>query len=166
MHYKKTLLLIGIGASMISAAACAKLEQTSVTSEKQVAVSEEPTPISQEGIASVAEASVKKITKKKQSTSSKISTPVVKRISMTASNFSFSPSTLSVKKGDTVILTIKGQEGTHGLAIPDFKVSKQITEGDTVTVQFIADKTGTFIFFCNIPCGEGHNKMKGTITVS
>ena len=34
-----------------------------------------------------------------------------------------------------------------------------------VAVEFVADKTGTFQFRCNLPCGSGHTNMKGTIVV-
>jgi cytochrome c oxidase subunit II len=29
----------------------------------------------------------------------------------------------------------------------------------------VPDKTGTFIFVCDVFCGSGHERMQGTITV-
>lgn len=34
-----------------------------------------------------------------------------------------------------------------------------------VTVEFIADKIGTFIYYCNVPCGEGHSSMGSKLIV-
>lgn len=187
MNNAKKLLCIGIGAAAIMLAGCSKSEQLAVSPStpepSETVVSNEPEAQTAEAnVAVETEASVQKIAKKTPSTKtvpiktsvtstsktspSTTSAPTTKHISMTAANFAFSPSNISVKKGDTVILTITGKEGAHGIAIPDFKISKAITEGGTVIVQFTADKTGIFNFFCNIPCGSGHKDMKGTITVS
>lgn len=88
-----------------------------------------------------------------------------KQFTVTATNFTFAPSIITVKKGDQVTLTMVGKEGDHGLAIPAFGVSKTFNQGETVTVSFTADKTGSFPFFCNVFCGEGHRDMKGTLIV-
>ena len=89
----------------------------------------------------------------------------VREITMTAQNWEFIPSVIRVNEGDIVKLTISTIEGSHGLAIPDFGVNQQLNQGETVTVQFTADKKGTFTFFCNVPCGSGHRDMKGQLIV-
>ena len=88
-----------------------------------------------------------------------------KKISMVMTDFTVTPSTVTVKKGDKVTITLSAKEGDHGLSIPAFNVSQAINEGKTVTVSFVADKTGSFPFFCNVFCGEGHRDMKGTLIV-
>jgi cytochrome c oxidase subunit 2 len=35
-----------------------------------------------------------------------------------------------------------------------------------VTVEFVADKAGTFTFSCSVYCGKGHRGMKGELVVS
>jgi cytochrome c oxidase subunit 2 len=32
-------------------------------------------------------------------------------------------------------------------------------------VRFVPDKTGTFRFFCDVFCGDGHEDMSGSIKV-
>lgn len=80
-------------------------------------------------------------------------------------NFAFMPSTLSVKKGDTVKITFKNTGGFHDLVIDEFNVrTKQIQTGEE-TVEFVADKAGSFEYYCSV--GEHRTMgMKGTLTVT
>ncbi len=89
----------------------------------------------------------------------------VKEFAITATNFQFAPSTITVKKGDRVKITLTNSEGIHGIAIPDFGVNIQPGDAQTATAEFTADKTGAFEFRCNIPCGPGHKEMTGTLVV-
>lgn len=91
--------------------------------------------------------------------------PAIVSVSVQASQFTFSPSTITVNKGDTVRMTVTSADVNHGLSIPAFGVSKSIDAGATVTVEFVADKTGEFPFFCSVFCGEGHGQMRGTLIV-
>ncbi len=100
-----------------------------------------------------------------ESSSTSVSSGSVKTFTIDVSSYAFSPSTLTVNKGDTVTLTLKGVSGSHGFALPDFGVSESVQAGDVVTVTFFADKAGTFSYFCNVPCGSGHTQMRGTLTV-
>jgi cytochrome c oxidase subunit II len=98
-------------------------------------------------------------------TGSTASTSTTKTFTMTASQFAFDPSTITVNKGDTVVIKVKSTDVTHGFALPDFGIDQKLEPNNEVTITFVADKTGTFTFFCNVPCGVGHREMKGTITV-
>ena len=94
------------------------------------------------------------------------STGNVKEFTMTAKQWEFVPDTITVNKGDTVKLNIESVDVAHGIAIPEFGVSnKDLVPGKTVNVEFVADKTGTFNFFCNVQCGSGHGGMRGTLLV-
>ncbi|MBI2410549.1 MAG: cupredoxin domain-containing protein [Candidatus Kerfeldbacteria bacterium] len=88
-----------------------------------------------------------------------------KTFTIEASQFTFSPSTITVKKGDTVTLNLKSNDTTHGFSLPDFNISETLTPGKTVTVEFVADKAGTFSFACNVVCGAGHTEMTGSLVV-
>jgi len=99
-------------------------------------------------------------------TTSQQSTGEVKEFRITARQFEFSPSTIQVNKGDRVRIIAETADVNHGLAIPDFKVDLLLEPGKPQTVEFVADKTGTFTFFCNVPCGEGHREMTGTLIVN
>ena len=84
---------------------------------------------------------------------------------MTASQWKFEPNTVTVKQGDTVRLQIQDIDVTHGFSLPTFGVNKQLEVGKTTTVEFVADKKGTFTFACSVFCGTGHSSMTGKLVV-
>jgi len=86
-------------------------------------------------------------------------------VSMRAFQFGFDPATITVNKGDTVVLHITSEDVTHGFAISEFNVNTQIPAGQTVDVEFVADRPGTFRFFCSVICGSGHADMAGQLVV-
>jgi len=94
------------------------------------------------------------------------STGEVKEFVMTAKQWEFIPGTIEVNKGDTVRLKITSADVTHGFSINEFGINKKIEPGQTVEVEFTADKQGTFTFYCSVPCGEGHGQMKGKLIVN
>ncbi len=75
----------------------------------------------------------------------------VKQFTVVAQNFAFAPGEIRVKKGDTVKLTLQNQDGFHDLVIDEFNVrTPRIGQGQTADVQFVADKTGTFQYYCSV----------------
>ena len=90
----------------------------------------------------------------------------VKEIEITAKNWEFDPSVITVNKGDKVRLRVKSLDVAHGISIPDFVVNLKVNSGEEATAEFVAGKTGTFDFRCNVYCGEGHGDMKGTLVVN
>ncbi|MEW6722081.1 MAG: cytochrome c oxidase subunit II [Candidatus Micrarchaeota archaeon] len=87
-------------------------------------------------------------------------------IDVTAKQFEYSPSTITVKKGDRVRLRLTSEDVTHGFSLPEFGLSATIEPGKTTEVTFTPDKAGTFTFQCNMFCGSGHQGMKGTLIVT
>lgn len=92
-------------------------------------------------------------------------TQAVKEFTMTASQWKFEPNTINVNQGDTVKLQITDIDVTHGFSLPTFGINKQLDAGKTTTVEFVADKKGTFTFACSVFCGSGHSGMNGKLVV-
>lgn len=90
----------------------------------------------------------------------------VKEFTMTAKQWSFDPGTITVNKGDRVKLTVTSVDVAHGFALPDFKINERLDPGKTVVIEFVADKTGTFTFYCSVSCGSGHRDMAGKLIVN
>ena len=90
---------------------------------------------------------------------------VVKEFALTAEKWDFSPSTITVNKGDRVEFMIQSIDVAHGIKIDAFDVNSRLEPGQTTTVEFVADKAGTFSFYCNVFCDDGHSGMKGTLVV-
>lgn len=96
----------------------------------------------------------------------KENTGAVKEISVTAKQWEFDPNPIIVNKGDKVKLSIKSIDVAHGFSLPDFGINAKLEPGKTEIVEFVADKSGKFTFFCSVVCGSGHQDMKGTLIVN
>jgi heme/copper-type cytochrome/quinol oxidase subunit 2 len=90
----------------------------------------------------------------------------VKTIDVTASRFQFEPATIAVAQGDRVRLRLHSADRSHAFAIKAFRVNALIPGGgETIVVEFVADRAGTFPFTCAEYCGTGHSRMKGSLIV-
>jgi len=90
----------------------------------------------------------------------------VQKITVVGTEFAFSPSSFTLKKGQTVEITFKNNgQFSHNLSIADLNVkTKTIQPGEEDTFQFTPDKTGQFAFLCTVP-GHADKGMKGILTV-
>ena len=112
------------------------------TSVKSPAVVAEPTPVSNFVMPTSIPLTLPTIAP--TSTPSAI-TSANKTFVVEAKDFSFSPTTIKVKVGDTVVVTFKNTQGLHDFVISGFDVTtNQIGEGDEEEVEFVANKKGTF----------------------
>ncbi len=74
-----------------------------------------------------------------------------------ASDFKYSQKEIRVKKGDKVKIILNVVQGFHDLSIPEYNVkTKRMKAGSQETIEFIADKQGSFEYFCTL---EGHKAM-------
>jgi cytochrome c oxidase subunit 2 len=89
----------------------------------------------------------------------------VREIKMTARKYEFAPDTVTVKKGDHVKLIITALDRDHGFKLEAFGINQKLIKGDPTTIEFTADKAGTFPFKCSEFCGLGHGRMKGKLIV-
>jgi len=92
-------------------------------------------------------------------------TGAVHEIHVTASKYKFDPGEIHVKKGETVKLILTATDHDHGIKLDEFHINQKIQKGTPATVEFVADKAGTFSFKCSVFCGIGHGGMKGKLIV-
>jgi plastocyanin len=89
----------------------------------------------------------------------------VKEFTVTGSSFNFSPKVITVKKGDTVKINFVNSGGMHDWRIDEFNAStKVINGGQTDSVTFLADKAGSFEYYCSVGTHRQMG-MKGTLIV-
>lgn len=94
-----------------------------------------------------------------------IAQPEVKTFTLVAKNFSFSVPEIRVKKGDTVKVILQNESGFHDFVLDEFNVrTKQTNSGETAEVQFLADKTGEFEYYCSVGSHRAMG-MKGKLIV-
>jgi len=110
------------------------------------------------------------------------STEGVQVITVTAKKYEFDPSPIRVKQGTKVRLNITATDHNHGFKISPFpdggdksgdpglvfsspQDCTKIEKGQSVTVEFVAQKAGTYSFRCCVVCGFHHHAMKGELIV-
>ncbi len=76
----------------------------------------------------------------------------VKEFVVEGSNFKFLPATITVNKGDTVKVIFKNTGGFHDFVVDEFAgaKTKQIGANAEETIEFVADKAGTFEYYCSV----------------
>ncbi len=72
---------------------------------------------------------------------------------------------LRVARGDTVSIKLTSTDVVHGLYLDGYGLSVESEPGQTATLTFIANHSGTFRFRCNVTCGAMHPFMIGSLTV-
>lgn len=90
----------------------------------------------------------------------------VRQITIEAGSFYYKPNVITVKKGEKVQIVLSSKDMVHDFQIDELNVKGPMTKsGETSTVEFTADKVGTFEYYCSV--GQ-HRKMGqvGTITVT
>lgn len=73
--------------------------------------------------------------------------------------------TLTVHKGNRVVIELRTLDIVHGFAVDEFNVNAYIIPGQVATVSFVADRVGNFTYYCNVFCGVGHPYMHGVLQV-
>jgi cytochrome c oxidase subunit 2 len=92
--------------------------------------------------------------------------PAPRVIKVSARRFVFTPSEIALKKGEPVAFELTTEDVFMGMNVPDFGVRSDIVPGKVMRLSFTPDKAGTFIFLCDVFCGDGHETMSGKLTVT
>ena len=84
---------------------------------------------------------------------------------VTAQRYSFEPATLEVHQGDVVGVTIQSADIPHSFTIDEYRISKRAGADAGVTVEFLADRVGSFTIYCSLTAEEGCRSMQGVLIV-
>ncbi len=74
------------------------------------------------------------------------------------------PVKLAVHKGHKVELKVTNtaKDKQHGFSVDAYNVHEVINPGDTTTVKFKADKSGTFVVYCQLHPTHGKSELDVT----
>ncbi|WP_339170196.1 Sec-dependent nitrous-oxide reductase [Anoxybacillus sp. FSL W8-1294] len=79
------------------------------------------------------------------------------------------PDVIEVNEGDKVFIHLtnidRDEDITHGFAINKYNLNIEIQPGQTNTVEFVADKAGTYPIYCTNFCSALHQEMTGYLLV-
>jgi len=88
-----------------------------------------------------------------------------REVSVAASRFEFTPDTVKAKVGESLTFVLTSLDRIHGFKMPEFGIRTDIIPDKETRVTVIPAKPGTFAFFCDVFCGDGHEEMAGTLIV-
>jgi nitrous-oxide reductase len=95
--------------------------------------------------------------------------PGVVEVWMNVVRSHFTPDIVTAKVGDKIIVHLTNAEttpdATHGFAVPTRNVMVSLDPGESTTVEFVADKPGTYSFYCTEFCSALHLEMQGWLIV-
>jgi heme/copper-type cytochrome/quinol oxidase subunit 2 len=74
---------------------------------------------------------------------------------------------IHVEEGDVVRITFSAEDIAHSFTIDEpYRISKRAQPGKPITFDFLADKPGTFEFYCNLAVDERCRKeVRGKLIV-
>jgi len=82
-------------------------------------------------------------------------------IDLELKDFKFMPDTIETKAGNIVILNLVNRDSAdHTFTLDAFSTDVRLPAGMQESIQFLADKKGTFEFHCSI-----HPSMRGSLVV-
>lgn len=90
-------------------------------------------------------------------------------VKMTAVRSHFTPEHVEVNEGDEVTWRITAaetaQDATHGFCIGAYNINLSLEPGEYVEFRFVADKSGTYPFYCTEFCSALHLEMMGYLHI-
>jgi cytochrome c oxidase subunit II len=87
-------------------------------------------------------------------------------IEVHARRYAFEPAVVTVKQGETVVLSMISDDVPHSLLIEGLNVNAVIVKDHASQVEIKADKTGDFVGRCGKFCGGGHAEMNFILRVT
>ncbi len=94
-----------------------------------------------------------------------VSGQVDKEFTIWARQFDYTPAVITVQQGDHVRVNLKTADVSHGWYIDGYDVDIKVSGGETASVEFVADKAGTFKIRCSVTCGPFHPFVAGKFVV-
>lgn len=72
---------------------------------------------------------------------------------------------INVRQGDKVMIYLSSKEGFHDFVVDEFNAATdRVSQGESTYVEFVADKKGTFEYYCSVG-SHRENGMKGNLIV-
>jgi len=91
--------------------------------------------------------------------------PTTRTFSVTARKYSFSPARIEVGQDELVKIELRTEDIPHSWTVDEYRISKRVGADQPVTLEFRADKPGTFRFYCSLQIDEGCKDMHGELVV-
>jgi cytochrome c oxidase subunit 2 len=91
--------------------------------------------------------------------------PTVRRVPVAARRYAFDPPRIDVEQDDLVRIELRTLDIAHSITIDAYRIAKRVNPDAPVTLEFRADRVGTFPFYCNLQIDDGCRQMRGELVV-
>ena len=92
--------------------------------------------------------------------SADVSSGEVKVFEVSGKSFEYDITEIRVNQGDTVTINFVSSEGFHDWVVDEFDAATdRVQTGGTTSVTFVADKSGTFEYYCSV----GSHREQGMV---
>jgi heme/copper-type cytochrome/quinol oxidase subunit 2 len=82
-----------------------------------------------------------------------------------ASRRGFQPSSLTLRRGETVSVVLSSLDGEHCFAVDALRIEKRIVPGRPTRFELTPERAGAFEFHCCLETGEAARIERGQLTV-
>jgi cytochrome c oxidase subunit II len=89
-----------------------------------------------------------------------------RRIEVSVKKFAYTPSEITLKKGEPVVLVLTTTDVSHGLKFKELGLDTKFSKGKPGELAVTPDKVGDFVGHCSVFCGSGHGSMTLTLHVT
>lgn len=90
----------------------------------------------------------------------------IRVIEVHAHRYAFEPSSITVKRGETVRLRLISDDVPHSLLVKGLGINEAASKSHPGEAVFTATRAGDFEGRCGRFCGSGHGHMRFTVHVS
>ena len=157
VFYTFTLLFTAV---LLGAVACQQQTPASTDDTVDNAIVDETVPVNEDGAAADGSGAVAEDNTAADDSNAIAEEGEVKTFTLEAGMFYYSLKEIIVNKGDKVKIVLNNVGGTHDWVVDEFSArTPQINVGETATVEFTADKIGTFEYYCSV----GNHRQQGMV---
>jgi heme/copper-type cytochrome/quinol oxidase subunit 2 len=91
--------------------------------------------------------------------------PTARPFTVHAQRYRFDPPRIEVFQDDLVRIELDADDIAHSMTVDAYRIAKRASPGRPVTFEFLADRAGTFPFYCNLRTEDGCRQMRGALIV-
>jgi cytochrome c oxidase subunit 2 len=92
--------------------------------------------------------------------------PQERVVRIASKKFTFMPEEVTLKLGEPVVLELTTEDVHMGFKCVDLGLRADILPGRVTRIPLTPVKAGSFGFFCDVFCGDDHELMSGTLTIT
>lgn len=86
-------------------------------------------------------------------------------VTISAKRFEFTPSQITLQRGEPVTLRVSAEDRDHGFYQKDLGIELDLTPDHASEMTITPEKSGRYVVICDHFCGSGHGNMKMVINV-